>query len=723
MATAETVQLNRHMYDDPFLDMASLKLPKTFKKLLELCHIFAVTHPQISPIVWRLAEYPITGLVFTGDSEAIKQKKELYEEKLKMMEKVVEFGIDYFGYGNCFITISFPFLRFYKCQTCKEMHESSTLQYTYRGGLFEGKCRNCKSEKKFDPVDKYIKSADKINIFRLEPMQMHLKYNPVTGQYFYEYDIPSGLKKLVNSGDRDIIDTTPVGYLRCIRMKRRMKLTRIFHFKRPTISGRDMEWGFPLIMPALRDAYLNQIYKKADEQIALEHSVPLRFIYPQPSSADPLRTISMSTFRKFIERNIKYWRRDKNAIVTSPIPVAHTLLGGDANQYSTINQRVKVVDEIIGAMMVTKGFVMGGEAWSSASVSQRILENTFISYLRRLDACLQWIDDEVSSYLELPACKVKMKPFKKVDDVQQLQLLVNLAHDKKVSWEEVLGRMDLDHKEQLEQISRETERHVSIMIQEMLGQADAASKAAKIQVQGAQEAQNFGNLMQMTNAHVQGTAAEVQGKGTEDQVKQQAQQGIAQQQQLQQSGAQAQVQSQQALNERRMASAQKDMGKANTDNQKAEQQQIQGKQQIDRSAMELLQMPIEERKQMMQQMMQSTPQFAQTVFERAHQIEQEQGDGGAAMAQQAEGSKVRQQFEELKAKANDAEDMARKLKMVPPQQRLQMLEMLRQENPDFYIEVAQAMTGGQKSRTPGDKVVNMKPLPEQKPPSREESPV
>jgi hypothetical protein len=607
MATAETVQLNRHLYDDPFLDMASLKLPKTFKKLLELCHIFAVTHPQISPIVWRLAEYPITGLVFTGDAEAIKQKKELYEEKLKMMEKVVEFGIDYFGYGNCFITISFPFLRFYKCQTCKEMHESSSLKYVYRGGLFEGKCRNCKSEKKFDPIDKYIKSPDKINIFRLEPMQMHLKYNPVTGAYFYEYDIPSGLKKLVNSGDRDIIDTTPVGYLRCIRMKRRMKLTRVFHFKRPTISGRDMEWGFPLIMPALRDAYLNQIYKKADEQIALEHSVPLRFIYPQPSSADPLRTISMSTFRKFIERNVKYWRRDKNAIVTSPIPVAHTMLGGDANSYSTINQRVKVVDEIIGAMMVTKGFVMGGEAWSSASVSQRILENTFISYLRRLDACLQWIDEEVSAYLQLPPCKVKMKPFKKVDDVQQLQLLVNLAHDKKVSWEEVLSRMDLEHKEQLEQIARETERHVGIMIQEMLGQADAAAKAAKIQVQGAQEAQSFGSMLQMSNAHVQGTAAEVQGQATEDQVKGQAQQGIQQQQQLQQSSQVAQVQSQQALNERRMAMANKDMGKANAEHQKAEQQQIQGGQQIDRSAMELLQMPVEERKQMMQQMMQSTP--------------------------------------------------------------------------------------------------------------------
>jgi hypothetical protein len=93
------------------------------------------------------------------------------------------------------------------------------------------------------------------------------------------------------------------------------------------------------------------------------------------------------------------------------------------------------------------------------------------------------------------------------------------------------------------------------------------------------------------------------------------------------------------------------------------------------------------------------------------------------MAQQAEAGKVKQQFEELKEKSNDAEDMARKLKMVPPQQRLQMLEMLRQENPDLYIEVAKWMTGGEKSKVPGDKVVNMKPLPEQNPPSRTDKPV
>lgn len=723
MANAETVLLDRHLYDDPFLDMASLKLPKTFKKLLELCHIFAVTHPQISPIVWRLAEYPITGLMFEGDKEAVKQKKELYENKLKMMEKTVEWGIDYYGYGNCFVTISFPFIRFYKCRTCGYMHEAKRLAYKYRGGVFEGKCKKCKTDRKYDAVDKYIKAKDKINIFRLEPMQMHLKYNPVTGEYFYEYDIPSSLRKMVNSGDRDIIDTTPVGYLRCIKLKRRMRLERVFHFKRPTISGRDMEWGFPLIMPALRDAYLNQILKKAEEQIALEHSVPLRFLYPQPSSQDPLRTISMSTFRKFMERNIKYWRKDKNAIITSPIPIAHTMLGGDANAYSTINQRVKIVDEIIGAMMVTKGFVMGGEAWSSASISQRILENTFLSYLRRLDACLQWVDNEVSAFLDMPPCKVKMKPFKKIDDVQQLQVLINLAHDKKVSWDEVMSRMDINYMDQMERIRTETEEQVGIMIQEMVGQASGASEAAAVQVQGQIEQQNFGQMIQKQHAHSQGVAAEVTGTGTEAQAHAGVQQNIQMGQQLQQAAAQTQIQGAQALNERRSAAAQKDMSKAQADNQKANVQQIQMNEQVNRSAMELLGLPLEERKDMMQRMMQSTPQFAEAVFARADQIEQQQGDGGQAMAQQAQQGRAAQLVAELQQNAKNPEEFANRLKMQPPQARLEIFSHLRSTNPDFFLEIGKFMTGrGRSQKSPKD-TVNMKPLPEQSPPTRTDKPV
>ena len=490
----ELSRFERHTYEDPFLDMASTRLPKSMRKLQELCQIFATTHPQISPIVWRLSEYPVTSFVYDGSDEVQRQNREMMEDELEMIDRCIEFGLDYNAFGSCFVTVGFPFLRFYQCLGCKEQISAKDLKYRYDGREFSGTCMHCKGQSKFEPMDQYLRGTKRgVRVFRLEPQLVTPKYNRVTGKTRYFYSVPNDIKMAVRAGDRDIIDETPVEYLKAVRFNRMMKLSRVFQFKRPTVSGRDMQWGLPVVLPALKDAYLNQIYKKADEQVALEHSVPLRILYPEPGSQDPLHKLLLGSFRNFMERNVRYWRRDKNAILTSPVPVGVRVIGGDGANYSTIAARTKVIDEIMMAMGVTPGFVRGGENWSSMSISQRVMENSFSNYLRRLDKCIQWVRDEVSTFVDLPACTVTMKPFKKIDDVQTLQLLVSLAQMDKVSWHEVLSRLDLDEGKELKQINETLHKHVKIMVEKLIGQAEATGKQAlidatnQIEAQGAQE--------------------------------------------------------------------------------------------------------------------------------------------------------------------------------------------------------------------------------------------
>ena len=717
----ETVGLNRHTYEDPFLDMASTKLPKSFKKLLELCQIFAMTHPQISPIIQRLAEYPITSITYKGDEESERQHKELFETHLRIMEKMIEWGLDYYGYGNCFISISFPFVRLYRCGICKKDHQPREVNYRYVGGRFEGRCKECKNDTKLEPIDQYVKDRSGVNIFRFEPQLITPKYNRVTGKYFYYYTIPPDLIRSIETGDRDIIDSTPVEYLECIRLKRKMKLKRVFHFKRPTLSGRDMQWGFPLVLPALKDAYLNQIYKKADEAIALEHSVPLRVIYPEPRTQDPMQKLALGNFKNFMSRNIRYWRQDKNAIITSPMPIGTANIGGDANAYSTIQSRVKVIDEIMGAMMVTRGFVLGGENWSSASISQRVMENSFLNYLRRIDSCLQWVRDEVSAFLDLPYCAVSMKPFKKVDDVQMLQLIIQLARDKKVSWEETLSRMDLDSKVELEQIEKETVHYTGLMIQELVAQNEASSKALVAQTVAQDEANGVQEMLQAIQTRSSGVRAEIEGKATKEEFQTQKSEEMSQQQQADPATrmANAKATKDEAQAGHLQALAQKYQGQA-----KEQIVDVNMDAQIKFWAQELVALPPEEQQQILQRMHAENPEVAQAVVETAKQMEAGgQGPQGPAIRTSQDPKAMMQS---IVGEAKDPQALASKISMLDPRQQTAVLREMNKANPRLFMRVMQLINKMNQEATgngQGGNVVDMRPMPEQKPPSREKSPV
>lgn len=711
---ADTVALDRHTYEDPFLDMAATKLPKSFKKLLELCQIFAMTHPQISPIIQRLAEYPITNLVFKGNPESERQHRELFDKHLRILEKLVEFGLDYFAYGNCFVSVSFPFVRLYRCRTCKTDFQAREVNYRYQGGRFSGRCRACSSEVNFDPIDQYVKNRSEINLFRFEPQLVTPKYNRVTGRYFYYYEIPPDMKRSIQTGDRDIIDSTPVEYLECVRLRRKMKLKRVFHFKRPTLSGRDMQWGFPLVLPALKDAYLNQIYKKADEAIALEHSVPLRVIYPEPRTRDPMQMLALGNFRSFMARNIRYWRRDKNAIITAPVPIATTNIGGDASAYSTIQARVKVVDEIMGAMMVTRGFVLGGENWSSQSISQRVMENSFMNYLRRLDACLQWIRDEVGAYLNMPPCAVNMKPFKKVDDVQMLQLIIQLAQQKRVSWDEALSRMDLDAAEELEMIEKETVKYTELMMQELIAQNDANARALVSQQIANFEAQGVVEVMQGQVERSSGVRAEIEGKARKEEFIDQARE------------SQAHAQARDPVSQALFAEAEKDKAVAQNQQAKAQSRQVMMdvdmNQQIALWAGELLSMKPAEQRQYLQRMQEQNPDIAKAVVD----VAQEMQSGGRAPAQGPAMSRSQDadaMLQSLLAQAGNAEELAGKLSLLDPAQQTAVLQAMQRRNPQLFAQVMQLMNQGRQKASGGGNVVDMRPLPEQKPPTRTEKPV
>ena len=420
--------------------------------------------------------------------------------------------------------------------------------------------------------------------------------------------------------------------------------------------------------------------------IALEHSVPLRILFPEPGSQDPLSRIALGSFKGFMEQNIKYWRRDKNAIITAPLPVGVRVIGGDQGSYQTIQARQFVVDEIIGAMMVTKGFVMGNEQWSAASVSQRILENSFLNYLRRLDQCLQWVAEEVRSYLRLPECGLAMKPFKKVDDVQMVQLIIQMAREKRVSWNEALSRVDLDAAEQLKQIESESEGYLRIMIQELIGQAEAGAKSAVIQAQGQSEAEGAQAVLASQQQKALPGGPPQQGQDTGASVTPAGAPGKQPQQGEQQPEAYPEPE--------------------------VKNQQVAMDPQIDSWAQELLKLPPEKMKEMIGRMATQNPELGKAVAERA-----------SALRGMAMGGGENVSIDEMLSQAKSPDELVARMQLMDPKVQLQALRAIQQRNPGLGLKVMQAMAKANQQQAGmapgGSDGVDMRPQPEQRPPRRE----
>ena len=106
----------RAFYPSPFFDVARLYMPNNVKEMFKWCRFYFYTHPVVSQVITRLAEYPITDFVVDTSDKTLKEKYLDMFRVMKMRAFLVKFALDYFVYGNCFASIHFPFSRFLVCK-------------------------------------------------------------------------------------------------------------------------------------------------------------------------------------------------------------------------------------------------------------------------------------------------------------------------------------------------------------------------------------------------------------------------------------------------------------------------------------------------------------------------------------------------------------------------------------------------------------------------------
>lgn len=84
-------------YPSPFFDIGHTFLPSTFDQLFKWCRYYFLVNPLINAVTYKMAEYPVTPLIFEVEDVDLRKKWEgISENLLKLRAFQIEVGLDYF---------------------------------------------------------------------------------------------------------------------------------------------------------------------------------------------------------------------------------------------------------------------------------------------------------------------------------------------------------------------------------------------------------------------------------------------------------------------------------------------------------------------------------------------------------------------------------------------------------------------------------------------------
>lgn len=534
-------------YPSPFFDVAQQYLPSNIQQLFDWCRYYFMTNPIINVACHKMAEYPVTPIVWETDDEKVRTTFESIEEMLRFRSFQVEIGLDYNAYGNAFASVMFQLDKWLECANCKrriKVDQNRSL-YKWRNSQFHLKCPHCSHTGPARQVDVYPRNLRRAHLIRWNPQNIRVKHNDETGRSVYYYVLPRKTVNDIKIGDPEVIEHLPYQFLEAARKRRAliMSPSNFYHLKRPTIAQADQGWGSPLIYPLLKDAFYLQLMKKAQESILLEHVVPMRVIFPGPATggADPHTTFNLTNWKRKIDAEFQMWKRDNNYIPILPVNIGYQQLGGTARALILHHEFRLHAEQMLAGAGIPVEFIYGGLQWSSSNTSLRALENTFVGYNRDRLGLMRMVVGNISRHMGIAPCPFKFDRFKMADDLQRSMFYFQLNQAQKISDRRLMEEIGEDPDVEADRMDREVhkqldnQRKMQIAAAEVQGaaqlkqstyQAKAQALMAKAQIEAQMEAQAEAQAAGMPPEQATGAAQEA-AQGSAEQQQQQQQPSAA----------------------------------------------------------------------------------------------------------------------------------------------------------------------------------------------------
>jgi hypothetical protein len=493
--TADGTSRSGIRYPSPFFDIGHTYLPPSQKALMRWCRYYYLVNPLINATITKMAEYPITEIVIDERDAKVKEKWEaLLGQHLRYRAFQIECGLDFYTYGNCFVTVHFPFTKFLKCRQCGFEEKAGKTQYKWRNLEYIIECTKCNAVGPAIVKDFYQRDMRRIRLQRWNPEYVNIDPGFAGADPIYTFELPLQLRNDLILGKKNVLDTIPDIFVEAMRRNKFIAFSpeNIFVFKRPNISQKDEGWGMPLIFPVLKDTFYLQILRKAQEAIAQEHIVPLRVLFPQAGagSADPYTTINLDSWKTRMEQEIAKWKYDNNYIPILPLPIGNETIGGDGKALGLYQEMDVWSKQIVAGMGVPQEFVFGGMQYSGSNVSMRMVENMFIGYRTDHENMLnEFVIRRIAYFMGWKPISAHMRRFKMADDLQRSTLYFQLNQAQKISDQTLLQECDQDPLVETERKEKELTKQLDYQRKMQLAQANIQAEVMGIQTKAQMEAQ------------------------------------------------------------------------------------------------------------------------------------------------------------------------------------------------------------------------------------------
>ena len=442
---------NAPKYPHPFFDQGQAYLPTSVKNLFHWCRYYFLTNPAVNAAVTKMAEYPVTPIIFKTDNEDLRKKFTKICKLLRLKEFRVGVGLDYFTYGNAFISVMFPFRKFLTCPHCKATHDikSKGFKYKWVNQKYQITCPKCGTTGFAKVHDQYLKSIRDIQLIRWDPEKIDVSYNDITGKTSYTYSIPQDMQNKIRMGSKSAIEDLPDIFIKSVQKSKKISLSpeNLYHFKRPTLAQKSMGWGTPLVMPVLKDLHYLGVLRRSQEAVAQEHIVPLRIVFPQAGTAtsDPYSMLNLQEWKSEVTKQLSQWKLDPNRIPVMPMPLGYQTIGGNGRAL-ILHQEYRVwMEHIIAGMGVPPEFVFGGIQFSGTNLTMFQLHNKFLGYIDdQRDLVFDFVLNKISAFMGYPDIDGDFRPFKMADDLQRTMLYLQLVQAQKLSDRTLLEDLGFD---------------------------------------------------------------------------------------------------------------------------------------------------------------------------------------------------------------------------------------------------------------------------------------
>lgn len=440
---------NAEAHPNPYYNYSQIYSPKRLKELFKWCEYLFYNSAHIYAALRKFGEYPITEVTYETTNKTLKEKhKNLLERVIRARELLIKATLDKYIYGNAFISMYQPFIRFLKCPKCSTLSNIQNIDYKFaiRQLSFSYCCPSCQANvvaTKEHVIDRKLMLARKVNFIRWDPKLMDIDNNPMTGESVYYWTVPQEVMQKVNGGHKTLIDTLPFGFLEAIKEGKKFKFApdAIFHMKIGGPAGINPQWGLPPLISTLQLFHYTAILRKANEAIALDYLTPWRILHPAQASgnADPVVQISLSKWKNEMSTAIKQFRRDPLHVMFAPIPVGMVQVGGNGRALLTLGEIQEAEKNIVAAMGIPMEFLDGGLSQAGMEATLRLIENQLETHVNDLKDLLQWTDDRCAQFLGWEKISVGLTKFRIVDDYQKQNTLFQIWSQGKQTGAEIIS--------------------------------------------------------------------------------------------------------------------------------------------------------------------------------------------------------------------------------------------------------------------------------------------